>query len=55
MVIDMSKEATDLELRKLKRLYEKGYNVLAISYHLNRSESFVKRHINKIEQSEKKV
>ena len=51
----MAKRATDLELRKLKRLYRKGYSVLEISYHLDRSEEFVKIHIKNIKQSRKKV
>lgn len=50
----MAKRATDLELRKLKRLYRKGYSVLEISYHLDRSEEFVKTHIKNIKQSRKK-
>lgn len=48
------KKATEFELRKLKRLYNKGYDILTISYYLDRQKQFVKRHIKKMEQSNKK-
>lgn len=48
------KKATEFELRKLKRLYNKGYDILTISYYLDRQKQFVKRHIKKIEQSKKR-
>ena len=40
---------TDLEIRKLKRLYKKGYSALEIAYNINRPVSFVKKYIKKIE------
>ena len=43
------KIATDLEIRKLKRLYKKGYSALEIAYNINRPVSFVKKYIKKIE------
>jgi transposase len=43
------KIATDLEIRKLKRLYKKGYSALEIAYNINRLVSFVKKYIKKIE------
>ena len=43
------KIATDLEIRKLKRLYKKGYSALEIAYNINRPISFVKKYIKKIE------
>lgn len=50
----MARRTTELELRKLKRLYRKGYSVLEIAYNLDRSEEFVKTHIKNIKQSRKK-
>lgn len=53
MVINMgSTKVTDLEIRKLKRLYRKGYSALEIAYNINRPVSFVKRYIKKIENKE---
>jgi transposase len=43
------KITTDLEIRKLKRLYKKGYSALEIAYNINRPVSFVKKYIKKIE------
>lgn len=43
------KIATDLEIRKLKRLYKKGYSALEIAYNINIPVSFVKKYIKKIE------
>lgn len=41
-----NKPITDLEKRKIKRLYKKGLSILAISHEIGRSESTVKKYVH---------
>lgn len=44
------KRDLELEKRKIKRMYRKGYSILAIANELNRSMSFVYKRIKEIEK-----
>lgn len=42
----MAKRLSDIEKRKIKRLFSEGISILNISYELNRSKSTVRKYIN---------
>lgn len=42
----MAKKLSDLEKRKIKRLFSEGISILNISYELNRNKSTVRKYIN---------
>lgn len=42
----MAKKLSDIEKRKIKRLFSEGISILNISYELNRSKSTVRKYIN---------
>lgn len=44
----MASRLSDLEKRKIKRLYNKGLSILNISYELNRDKNTIKKHIKKM-------
>ena len=44
----MANKVTDLEKRKIKRLYRRGLSILAISHELDRSETTVKKYVNEM-------
>ena len=41
----MAKRLSDLERKKIKRLYNKGLSILNISYELNRDKSTIRKYI----------
>lgn len=50
----MAKRLSDLEKRKIKRLHNKGYSILAISNELNRSDWTIKKYINEMQLTKPK-
>lgn len=44
----MANKVTDLEKRKIKRLYRRGLSILAISHELDRSETTIKKYVNEM-------
>lgn len=44
----MAKRLSDLERKKIKRLYNKGLSILNISYELNRDKSTIRKHIKEM-------
>ena len=43
-----NKPITDLEKRKIKRLYKKGLSILAISHEIGRSDGTVKKYVQEM-------
>ena len=43
-----NKPVTDLEKRKIKRLYNKGLSILNISYELNRNKNSIKKYVKEM-------
>ena len=43
-----NKPVTDLEKRKIKRLYNKGLSILNISYELNRNKNTIKKYVKEM-------
>lgn len=44
----MAPRVSDLELRKIKRLYKKGLSILAISHEIGRSDGTVKKYVQEM-------
>lgn len=44
----MANRVSDLELRKIKRLYSRGLSILAISHELDRSETTIKKYVQEM-------
>lgn len=44
----MANRVSDLELRKIKRLYKKGLSILAISHEIGRSDGTVKKYVQEM-------
>ena len=44
----MAKRLSDLEKRKIKRLYNKGLSILNISYELNRNKNTIKKYVKEM-------
>ena len=44
----MAKRLSDIEKRKIKRLYNKGLSILNISYELNRNKNTIKKYVKEM-------
>ncbi len=44
----MASRLSDIEKRKIKRLYNKGLSILNISYELNRNKNTIKKYVKEM-------